>query len=99
MNGFTPGMPSRRLRVVWMAKRPRSQAMQRQLSFSATAAVVPEPQKQSRTVFIIITGACYNGVKGEGSSRIEWGIDVDQIDFAGELGEERGEDVLFAAPD
>ena len=42
-------MPSRRLRVVWMAKRPRSQAIQRRLSFSATAAVVPEPQKQSRT--------------------------------------------------
>ncbi len=42
-------MPSRRLRVVWMAKRPRSQAIQRRLSFSATAAVVPEPQKQSST--------------------------------------------------
>jgi len=32
-----------------MAKRPRSQAIQRRLSFSATAAVVPEPTKQSNT--------------------------------------------------
>ena len=42
-------MPSSRLRAVWMAKRPRSQVIQRRFSFSATAAVVPLPQKQSRT--------------------------------------------------
>src|SRR5260370_38683324 len=32
-----------------MAKRPKSQAIHRLPSFSATAAVVPLPQKQSRT--------------------------------------------------
>src|SRR6266704_494105 len=49
MKGFTLSIERSRLRVVWMAKRPKSQAIQRLPSFSATAAVVPLPQKQSRT--------------------------------------------------
>ena len=36
-NGRTSGMLKSRLRVVWMAKRPRSQAIQRRFSFSAHA--------------------------------------------------------------
>src|SRR5712691_6839893 len=47
--GLQPLMPSRRLRVVWIAKRPRSQPIHRRPSFSATARVVPEPQKKSAT--------------------------------------------------
>ena len=39
----------RRLAVVWMAPLLMSQAIQRRPSFCATAAVVPEPMKQSRT--------------------------------------------------
>ena len=35
--------------MVWMAKRPRSQAIQRRLSFSAAIADEPEPTKQSKT--------------------------------------------------
>src|SRR5215510_2165794 len=49
--GLQPLMPSRRLRVVWMAKRPRSQPIHRRPSFSATVRVVPEPQKKSATKY------------------------------------------------
>ena len=48
-NGRQSGMLSRRLRVVWIAKRPRSQPIQRRPSFSATTSVVPDPQKKSAT--------------------------------------------------
>jgi len=36
-----------RLRVVWMANLPRSETIHFLPSFSATAAVVPEPAKKS----------------------------------------------------
>jgi hypothetical protein len=39
----------RRFRVVWIANLPRSVAIHLRPSFSATAAVVPEPQKKSAT--------------------------------------------------
>jgi len=42
-NGFTRGMSSSPLRVVWMAKRPRSQAT-RAVELSATHRSVPEPR-------------------------------------------------------
>jgi hypothetical protein len=36
--------------VVWMAKRPRSAAIQRRPHFSAATGVVPDPQTQSSTM-------------------------------------------------
>jgi len=38
-------------------------------------------------------------VDGEASTRVERGIHVDQIHLAGELGEERGQDILLVTPD
>ena len=46
---FSRCTPISRLRVVWMANLPRSAAIHFRPSFSATAAVVPEPQKKSAT--------------------------------------------------
>src|ERR1035441_2546768 len=40
-----------------------------------------------------------SGSKREIRPRIKRRINVDQIDLAGELGEERGKDVLLVAPD
>src|ERR1700677_4055533 len=37
--------------------------------------------------------------EGEIRARIKRGVDIDQVDFAGELGQERGQDVLLVAPD
>ena len=47
--GRQSGMLRSRFRVVWIAKRPRSQAIHLRPSLSATAGVVPEPTKKSAT--------------------------------------------------
>ena len=39
------------------------------------------------------------GRKREIRARIKWWVNVDQIYLAGELGKERGQDVLLVAPD
>ena len=48
---------------------------------------------------VVIRGVGHGGGEGEVGAGVERRVDVDEVDLAGELGEQRRQDVLLVAPD
>jgi hypothetical protein len=54
---------------------------------------------EGESVVLLVFGAGYGGVEGEVGASVKGRVDVDQVDLAGELGQQRGQDILLVAPD